>query len=73
MNDHLLRLSHRLATEGPAPLHDDLVRLAARSRLSVPGAAAVLADADAPDVARLRAFSIVARHLTGVPEVDRVA
>lgn len=73
MDDHLHRLSDRLAIEGPTPLHADLVRLAARSRSAVPGAAAALADADAPDIVRLRAFSVVARHLKGAREADRVA
>lgn len=73
MNDHLQRLSHRLVSEGPGPVHADLVRLASESRVLAPGAAAALADAGAPDVVRLRAFSVIARHLHSAPVPDRAA
>lgn len=72
MKDQLSNLAKGLVARGPGPFHSDLIRLATQVRCSAPGAAAVLADPESPDVLRLRAFSVAVRHVR-VRDTDRAA
>jgi hypothetical protein len=61
-------LAWALAEDGPAAHHDELVAVArnARSAGVASIAASVLADRDAPHVARQRAFALVSAELVVV-------
>ena len=69
-------LAADIARNGTSSRQSTLVTLAetASSVAMNPGAAQVLSDTDAPEVARLRAFAIIARNWSEISAaVDRIA
>jgi hypothetical protein len=58
-------LASRLASDGPAAMHGELIRLVevAAARGATPSLLAILADRNQPDVARQRAFGRIAVEL----------
>ena len=75
MSNPLDDLAHALAADGLGPHETSVSALVAFVDIIqvAPVAAAVLADTDQPEVARLRAFGLVARRLTAPPVPTRSA
>lgn len=64
MNSHHENIALRIVDEGTWTLRPDLEEMAALAAPEAPGAAAALVDWSGSEVARLRAFSVVAATLT---------